>query len=348
MIKMTAEVYLGQGILGTLSNAQMKGSGNNISGDIQDILRTSREVSRPFIIGSSRLGSGDTFSTNVEYFIGNQASNDFGIFENPYEITIQGENLSAINIYFDTTNNRYPTEIYIDGILFYNDSPVFFAYNLNVANSHTIVISNWNSPNFPIVISGIFTEIFVEVDKYKTEISCETMYRENIPTPSYNIISNIGYLKFYDRVGAFKNYYESQVFSANFTVNLLIKNTLSRKSEVVATFNSGSWNYDVNTRMVTASLKDDLEEWQEIEIEGFNPIDRTVALDIFNFLKSKTPAKYEFEELDTDTHDYLNRYVRFPKMNKGNLWQQWQKFSVLMSLHIYKNNKGKVCVYHYF
>ena len=155
MITLTAKINLLSGNNKALSLASTNLSGNNISSKLSDIVGVKKQGSNPFIIGASKLGDGSTFSDGVDYFIGDQLSDKNGYFETPYDIVINcPTTLTAFEISFDKINNRHPAKIFVDGKEYINDDAVFTVSVLS-GDTHRITIDNWNSPKYPLVITGI-------------------------------------------------------------------------------------------------------------------------------------------------------------------------------------------------
>jgi hypothetical protein len=348
MIRYTATIIVGKGVFGELSNATINVSGINISADIQNVVGKMVEAKNPFLIGISKLNGTATFSNKVDYYIGKNLSNNDGVFETPYEIILSGTNITAIFISFDTLGNKFPRHIYIDDVSYYNESSMFFVANLPSSNSHTIRIADWNAPNSPVIITGLTVETVNSVDRNITSASSDIAERTDLNNASYGVLSNRGQLSFVDIDSKYLQYYNQRVLSDNFQVELFIENTLNHKKEKVGSFNSGEWNYDKENRVVDISLKDDLEEWQNINTGIFDLRNRATGLDIYNFLVAQTPSTYEFEPLDKETTYRLNIPISYPYMDSSNLWSQWNKLANATALHIYKNSEGKVSVHHSF
>ena len=182
--------------------------------------------------------------------------------------------------------------------------------------------------------------------------------RSDIKFPSYGIISNGGSIEFNDLDGKIREYAESLILTSDLKVTINLNNNLSNTSEQIGEFETKKWNYDNNNRAVSVSLKDDLEEWQDIEIEGFNydprkpfkVLENGTMEDLYKWLHKKTPSKYkmlEFSELDEDTKTILkSTKIQYPFLKKGTLWQQWQKLCIVCALYICKNNIGQtICTY---
>jgi hypothetical protein len=367
MITLTARIDLISGNNGTLSSVSGEIPKNNISSEIGAILGSKKQGSNPFILGASKLGDGSTLSGEVDYFIGGVPSNENGMFVPPYEITISGNDITSLTIEFDKVNNRHPNTIKIDN-LEYADDDTIFTVNVPSANSHTITIDNWNSPNYPLVITGIYVEISIDID-YRNLIALNRSitYRGDNKLPSYGIISNTGNLEFNDLDGEIKDYAEQLLLTSDLKVEIMLNNTLANTHEQVGVFETRDWDYDNDNRSVSVSLKDDLEEWQDIQVEGFNfdprnpsavLTERTMA-NLYVWLQGqdedgnyRTPLKYQmltFEQLDEETQAILeNTTIDYPLLENGTLWEQWQKLCQVCGLYIYKNNEGKtVCTYTY-
>lgn len=368
MITLTARIDLISGNNGTLSGVTSNLSGNNISSEIGAILGSKSQGSNPFILGVSKLGGGSTFSGNVDYFIGGQPSNENGEFVTPYTLTISGTNITSLAIEFDKVNNRHPNTIKIDNVEYADDDAIFTIGNLSSANSHTVTIDNWNSPNYPLVIMGIYVEISIDIN-YRNLISLNRSiaYRGDNKSPSYGIISNTGNLEFNDLDGEIRDYAEQMLLTSDLKVVITLNNTLANTHEQVGIFETREWNYDNDNRSVSVSLKDDLEEWQDIQVQGFSYDPREpfkIIADgkmsnVYKWLQGqdengnyRTPEKYKmltFEQLDEKTRTIIeSTTIEYPLLENGTLWAQWQKLCQVCGLYIYKNNEGQtVCSYTY-
>lgn len=367
MITLTAKINLISDNHGTLTSVSSNVSKNNVSSELGAILGVKSKGSKPFILGLSKLNSLDTFQDNLDYFIGSEFSNENGEFETPYVFNISGNQISSLTIEFDTLNNRHPNKINIDGIE-YTDNDSIFTITLESANNHTITIDNWNTPNYPIVVLGIYVNITIDID-YRNLISLNRniTYRSDNKLPSYGIISNAGNLEFNDISGEIKDYAEQLILTTDLKVEIYLNNTLANVQERIGVFETRDWDYDNDNRSVSVSLKDDLEEWQDIQVEGINydprkpfeVIENGSMDNLYKWLQAqdengnyRTPLKYQmlsFNELDVKTQEILeNTKINYPLLENGTLWQQWEKLCQVCGLYIYKNNEGKtVCSYTY-
>lgn len=369
MITLTAKIGLNLGGSGTLSGVTSNLLGNNISSDIGKVLGSKSKGGNPFLLGVTKFRENAHFSDGEDYFISKQVSNAEGNFDERFEIDITGENIDGFTIKFDTYNNRHPKSIVVDGVKYYDDDATYNITSLESSNSHKIIIDNWSDAGYPLVITSIAVGVGgIEVD-YRNLISLNRsiFYRGDNKFPSYGIISNTGNLEFNDLDGEVRDYAEQMLLTSDLKVEITLNNTLTKTKEKVAVFETRDWDYDNDNRSVSVSLKDDLEEWQDIQVQGFshdprNPfsvISDGKMSNLYIWLQGKdekgnyrTPKKYKmfsFAELDEKTQDILDTtIVQYPLLENGTLWQQWQKVCEVCGLYIYKNNEGRtVCTYTY-
>lgn len=361
MITLTAKINL---LSGDNKKLQLDMGGvdhNNISTELSDIVGVKKSGSNPFLLGVSKLGDGSTFSDGVDYFIYNEISKEDGGFAVGLEIDLATKDESTINsitIAFDTVNNRHPKSILINGKEYIDDDPIFTVVGFKETSYLSIEIPNWNTPNYPIVITGIYVEVSIDIDQ-RNLISLErTIYdRADLKLPSFGIISNTGNIEFNDTNGEVRDYAEQLLLDSGLKCEIKLNNTLvNGASQTVAVMETDQWNYDNDSKVVSVSLKDDLEEWQEINVGAINYDPRNLEHKPFKWLYEHlweiTTANGNYNmlsinELDEDTQAVLNNtYTQYPLLESGSLWEQLTKLCEVCQLHIYKNNNGViVCRY---
>jgi hypothetical protein len=182
-------------------------------------------------------------------------------------------------------------------------------------------------------------------------------YRADKKLPSFGILSNTGNLEFNDIDGRIKLFAENNLLKSDVEVELYLRNTLTNTQEQIGNFYTDVWNYDNDNRQVSVSLKDGLEELQDItptqklQYDPRNP--KSLLLrDIYTFLWQRTPRKYGFityGSLDETTKDImLNTVINYPLIEQGTLWQMWTKLCEVGGLYIYKQADGLTrCSYTY-
>lgn len=358
MITLTAKINLLSGGNDTLRLLSNNLSTNNISCPPSALLGSNSKGGNPFLLGSTKFSENATLSSGerVDYFISSTNSDDNGNFATPFEFTIEKTSLiKSLTIAFDTYNNRFPRSIIVDDVTFSDDDPL---YTVNTEmtidlqsdiDTHKIVIPNWNTPNAPLVITGIYVDITIEIGYNQLlGITSKIADRGDFNLPSYGIISNVGTLEFSDFSGEIGDYASQHLLDSGAKVEIKLNNTIANKHQVVSNFYASKWSYDNNSRRVSVSLKDDLEEWQNIVVEGFfydamnsKPLNGEY---FYRYLHGKTPSKYNmlaFEGLDTNTQMVLqDNYIKYPFLDQSTLWQQWQKLCTTFLLKIYKNKNG--------
>lgn len=353
MIKITATINIGEngGTLNTVTSSQ---SGINVSSTLNEVIGKHEQIQRPFILGRSRLGGGNCFTKKANFYIGRIASNSNGNFSSNYVIEVSGSNIKQLTIVFNKQKGEYPRSILINGEAYYDDDPTW-TIPLTSADTHTITISNWNKPNSPFVISSIYTDLSIELDDTNLlDFERTIMDRSDIKRPSFGIISNTGSLSFIDKDGEVKDYIAQQIISSQNVISAYLVNTETNAREQIAYFNTEQWSYNNSQSLVNVSLKDDLEEWQDINVPAidYTPTVSTpkTAEWFYKYLYKKTPEKFKmlsFDELDSETKAVLSETtIQYPILESASLWAQWDKLCQLCFLQIYKRNDGRtVCKY---
>lgn len=344
MLRITAKINIGEngGELNTVTSSQ---SGINVSSTLNEVIGHHEQIQHPFILGRSRLGGGDCFTKKANFYIGRIASDNNGNFASNYVINVSGSNMTLLTIVFNKRDNEFPRFIMVDGESVYDDD-VTWSIKLDGGDTHTITISNWNTPNSPLVISSIYTDLSIDLDETNLlDFERTIMDRSDVSKPSFGIISNTGSLSFIDKDGEVADYIVQQLISSQNVISAYLENTETGAKEQIACFNMQQWSYKDSQSLANVQLKDDLEEWQETGLIKMPLQDAMSALEIYNYLKDKTSSKFVFEPLDGKTQELLiNTTIPYPYLDEGSLWQQWDKLCQLCALHIYKNNGGNIVV----
>ena len=360
MITLTAKINL---LSGDNSNLQLGSddlSGNNISRNLSSVVGVKWQGSNPFILWASKLGDGSTFSDGVNYYIGDIQSGSSGMFREPYNIKILDKSSSITNltIEFDSLNHRYPKSITVDRKEYIEDDAIYTISDLSPNSEHTIYINFWNAPKYPLVITGIYTSVDIEIDRRNlVSIESSIFDRSDLKLPSFGIISNTGNIEFNDLNGEIRDYAEQLLLEKGLRCEIKLNNTLvDGASETIGVFETDEWNYENDNRLVSVSLKDDLEEWQDIEVPEIsynpkNPSERSLEW-LYKHLwdittKNNHYKMLSFSKLDEKTKRALSGLIiKYPLLKSGSLWQQWTKLCQVGQSHIYKNKNGViVCRY---
>ena len=239
-----------------------------------------------------------------------------------------------------------------------NDSVYLILFDTPM-NAFDILIDNWNVPYYPLKIQGLSVEINIDINRHNLiSFEREIADRSDFKLPSWGIISNVGNITFKDKNDEVGDYAEKLLLKSDLEVDLIVKNTLYKEAvENIGTFYTQDWDYNNNNLEVSVSLKDDLEEWQDIQTKGipYDPLnilkitEESSMKDIYIWLHSKTPSKYQmmsFDELNVETQTILeNHKIQYPFLSQSSLWQQWDKLCKACALYIYKNKGRTICSY---
>lgn len=202
-------------------------------------------------------------------------------------------------------------------------------------------------------INGDYGDI--EIDK-RNLISCNISIfdRGDMVFPSFGIISNGGEVEFIDIDGQVLKYSEALMLTKDLYMTFYLVNTITERRKEIGTYNTAVWDYDPDNKTVRVSLKDLLEDWQNINVESVSYDAKNSKTKTFRwfyeYLHDKTPTQYRmlsFSSLDDKTKSILeNCEIQYPLLYSGSLWAQWTKLCEACQLHIYINNEGQtVCRY---
>lgn len=169
--------------------------------------------------------------------------------------------------------------------------------------------------------------------------------RESVDKPSWGIVSNRGEISFYDPYGQVLDLIESQKLDTSIKIEVFINNTLAKVQKSLGEFYSEKWKYDNNSRLVNVTIKDDLQEWQEIIISNEPLFKNFNYLDIYYWLRVHTPSKFNIS-VSEEVLEYLGKITETSDslLFGSTLWSFWEQFCEATMLHIYKNDKGEVVI----
>lgn len=203
----------------------------------------------------------------------------------------------------------------------------------------------------------IGNEINADVDLNQSNLlslESEIFDRGDTEVPSWGIISNGCQISFNDRNYRFKGYAEAGLLNNGVRCDIFLEDNIKKTKNNVGTYYTSDWDYNSNNRSVSLSLKDGLEEWQDISVDGIdydprNPQSQTMEW-FYRQIYAKTPSKYnmrQFDFLDDKTKSVLsNTNVKFPMLESGSLWSQWTKLCECCGLYIYSYNGETICKYY--
>ncbi len=369
MITMTAEIEIFQGesfdnVNISITDSNGSNVQSNISANISNIfskIKPKFSKRNPFIIGSSVLSGGATFSNGEQYFITNcfssatkDENSNIYPFENDIIITMEsidyvlGVLPTVFSILFDVSDNVYPPQIIING---YNDldvkqwtntylpeTPYFTVANLDNSNCvrYEIIINGLNKPNSQLILLGVYSQLSIYADKRNLiSLDSDRKDRSDNGQPSFGVISNGGEISLLDQTGEIKTYAQLGLLTHNLPIKLYIEDTLSKKErQVFATMYSEKFNYDNINYQLNISLTDGLTKLQEgkdiIKNLSVHPIGVSSSLDRlygYSFGELVSDLTNQIQNFNIDFEgDFFNRFrFEYPMLDYATPWQQFQK-----------------------
>lgn len=186
----------------------------------------------------------------------------------------------------------------------------------------------------------------IEINQHNLKsLSINFSDREDADEPSFGIVSNTGKLSFYDSDMEVLGLIQQNVLGNSNKIEFFINNTLAKVHKSIGVFYPNKWTYDNNSHLVSATLKDDLQEWQEVVISQPSSLQNFTYLDLYYELLVATPAKFKIV-VSQEILTYLSSIIESGNSRLGGntLWARWQQFCEATMLHIYKNGKGEVVI----
>jgi hypothetical protein len=179
--------------------------------------------------------------------------------------------------------------------------------------------------------------------------------RGDVEQPNFGIFSNSGSMEIMDKYGHWLGLVEAGALKEGIKCTIYLNNTLENIQKTIAVAETTDWDYDNDNRVVSVTLKDDLEEWQQINIPASEYDPRKPEAKPYSWLyeelwritTSKGYNMQSLSDLDEATKRILQRlYFEYPILYAGTLWDAWTKLCNVACLHIYKNGEGIiVCKY---
>lgn len=188
------------------------------------------------------------------------------------------------------------------------------------------------------------TDIYID-SKYILSLEANLSDRASFSEPSVGVISTNGYVTIsdFDNNTIYKLLQNGKIQNQRFAIYL--NNTLGNHQTRFFVYIISQCIYNVEDKTARINLNDDLIEWQDINIEFSNLQTNQTAYNVYEYLKEKTPNKWNHQELDNNTASILRAYtIDKAYLKSGSLWSQWNKLCYACGLHVFKNTSNRVCV----
>lgn len=368
MITIKAKIDIGENgtFNSTLSGITPDENTINVSSSFKDILGKNKPTksANGFILGKSRLGHTQVYVNKLPYFVSRQLSDYSGVFSTPYVITLRiSTDVSAFTIVFDERNGAHPNSIkykyaygsdedYSENNIVYDDDARFEINIGEPARLIEITIDNWNMPNSPFVLTGIYAIGDFEITSDNlVSFNDNILDRGNVEYPDYGLVSNTGNLTFIDFDRTALDLITKRILTADKLTTVWVNNITENVEEQICKMAIQSLNYNNDNLQVSMQLKDDLKKLQNIFIEPLyvdpsNLQPQTAKWYYEELYKYTVAAGFDilsFDELDSDNKTVLyNTVIEYPLLDSDTLWNEWDKICKLCLCHMYVDNNNRV------
>ena len=356
MLQIKARINISGTTQGATITAVSNLKGNNVSGVVNDVVnKVSVPLGNPFVLGRSVTGIKDVYYDKLPYYMGGQLADENGVFPEKYVIALTGKTVSNYIIAFDKENDRHPNTVTVDGNVITDNTAQLELPLDSSKTTHTIEIDNWNTPDYPMIITGLYAVKDLEITQKNLEsFSSNIMDRQSAEYPTYGLISNSANLSFYDFDESALDLIITKVLHSGAKVSVGLGDDETVVNEQICEMEIRELSYDNNNRKVDITMKDNLEDMQNINVSAINYDQRyshsQTAEWYYRYLYNITVDlnKYtilSFEELDNGTKFVLtNTVIKYPLLESGNLWDSWDKLCQLCLLHMYIDNENRIVV----
>lgn len=310
-------------------------TGNNISNS--GLLNEINGGVNCFVLGASKIGFDPFYNKRNKYsgFFSGILTGSKG--ESDVTITITGSNIDNFVINFENIAGQWATEIFVDNKKWTNTNPLFFWFGTK-ANSHTIRITKWNKPKYPIRMTSLVVGITIDFDKtllIDAVRGNQSMADNSLPT--YGVVSGYGNVTFVDRHKELLKLAELDLLKADLKIKFYYGDTK------IGDYIAERWSYVYDSARATVTLTDSLMKWQDINFDGIDMVENKTAYDVYLALIAMTPD--ETFVLDNTAKMHLQSIkIRYLELTAGKLYEAWTKLCRLAELVVYKMEDGKVRV----
>ena len=245
---------------------------------------------------------------------------------------------------FDEYNNQHPNTITIDGNV-YNVTSSKQMFSLEELSGHTIVINNWNTPNYPLCIQGITTELSIDItSSLLIDVRFTGLDRSDVTSPSFGIYSNSGSIEFIDKGNAVKALKESGLL-LNSVIEIFLSNRY--RDAQIGSFIISDGKYSLHGGSSKLSFKDKLAAWQDVMI----PNNKVLSMSAMNLEDIRHQIATSVKGLDISTYygdkassRWSMLWVKTPYVESSSFWAFMTKGCEITGCYISCDEKGRAMI----
>lgn len=322
--------------------------GNNISSTIGETLNNVHSTESPFLLGCSDFSMGAKLvEDTIPYYIGTAVADDNGDFPYEYRImvgSLDNTEFSTLTIVFDDYHNQHPRTVTIDGTV-YNVNSSKQIFSVDAGTRHTIVINNWNTPNYPLCIQGITTDLSIDItSSLLIDVRFTGLDRSDVTSPSFGIYSNSGSIEFIDKGNAVKALKESGLL-LNSEIEIFLRNRY--RDTQIGSFIISDGKYSLQGGSSKLSFKDKLAAWQDVMI----PNNKVLSMSAMNLEAIRHQIATSVKGLDISTYygdgassRWSSLWVKTPYVESSSFWAFMTKCCEITGCYISCDEKGRAMI----
>lgn len=210
----------------------------------------------------------------------------------PFQITIEGTDIIAFNIHFDSAMGQHPLEYTVYSSItgttttYTTSDNIVRISNLSAGYGTTIItITDWYDLELPIAIKYVENvEIDLELDKYWIDnFESQTQIKSNASAIEYNTLPNTGNIKLIDKNNKLYEYSQMGYLNDNlFSLQIFINEVKLQKHTSMTS------PYYANNGTLTLELTNELQNWNNVIVpektypQGTNLLD--VLVDVLSYV----------------------------------------------------------------
>lgn len=183
------------------------------------------------------------------------------------ELTLTGDNLDKIIIYFDQKAQQFASEAIIDGTkTIYNDDYVWVINLGTEKSSHTLKFVKWKRPNYNacFILIQILAE-YLDLDKsWIEEVSSLAQSASDPSSIYYGVIANSGSATILDKKETLSDMIQDDVINPSSIPIQIILN-----GKLVQAHISNDSNFDTETNQLSVSLTNNVVRLGKLKYKGF-------------------------------------------------------------------------------
>lgn len=344
MITLNAKIELKFSSESILNDLTCNLQGNNISANIGEILGYGLKENKPiFLLGMPNISVNNRLYNEIDFFVGEQLTDENGLFANEYILTLTGENITAFAIMFDTINDCYPNKIYINDIEYDNDNVFFCVSNLEPSSQCTIKIKGLNKPSMPLRILGLmdgFTIVVNGANMIKSSLK-HSKNNDN-STPEFGLVYDTSSIEINDSNKMIYQLLKNDLIQEKTEIQFYIENTISNVYEVIGRVYTNDWDYDNLNFKVKINMDSQTKFLQDVTFN--RNINKDINFfDYLSSLKEKTKTIVDenlvnnFENSQIIDDYLMSINAEIIDESSDTLWGKWRDFCYATGLNFYSN-----------